>query len=70
MIRERARAGLARAWAEGKRLGTAPTIPNAKERALREALRQGGGGIRKLPAKHKVGIGTVMRIRGAGDGAR
>jgi hypothetical protein len=55
--------------AEGKRLGRR-TIPEAKEQALREALRQDGVGIRKLAAKHGVGVGTVMRIRDAVDGAR
>jgi DNA invertase Pin-like site-specific DNA recombinase len=64
MIQERVRAGLARARAEGKRLGR-PAIPEAKEKALREALRDGKMGIRKLAAQHGVGVGTVMRIKEA-----
>jgi DNA invertase Pin-like site-specific DNA recombinase len=64
MIQERVRAGLARAKAEGKRLGR-PTIPEAKEKALRKALHDGGIGIRKLAAIHGVGVGTVMRIKEA-----
>jgi DNA invertase Pin-like site-specific DNA recombinase len=49
MILERVRAGLVR----------------AKEKALREALRDTSIGIRKLAAKHGVGVGTVMRIKEA-----
>jgi DNA invertase Pin-like site-specific DNA recombinase len=64
MIQERVKAGLARAKAEGKRLGR-PTIQAAKEEALRGALRDGSIGIRKLATKHGVGVGTVMRIKEA-----
>jgi DNA invertase Pin-like site-specific DNA recombinase len=64
MIQERVRAGLARARAEGKRLGR-PTIPEATESALKEALRRGDVGIRKLAATHRVGVGTVMRVKAA-----
>lgn len=62
MIQERVKSGLARARAEGRRLGR-PTIAVTTEEAIRTALRQGGTGIRKLAAAHKVGVGTVMRIR-------
>ena len=64
MIQERVRAGLARARAEGKRLGR-PPIPSATEEALKKALREGGVGIRKLAAQYGVGVGTVMRVKAA-----
>jgi DNA invertase Pin-like site-specific DNA recombinase len=64
MIQERVRAGLARAKAEGKRLGR-PTIQAAKEEALKKALRDGEMGIRKIAAKYGVGVGTVMRVKEA-----
>jgi DNA invertase Pin-like site-specific DNA recombinase len=48
MIRERVRAGLARAVAEGTKLGR-PTIPQATEDAIRVALSQPGRpGVRKI----------------------
>ncbi len=55
-------AGLARARAQGKRLGR-PSIPVTIERKIRDALKKGGTGIRKLAAKHHVGVGTVQRIK-------
>jgi DNA invertase Pin-like site-specific DNA recombinase len=64
MIQERVRSGLARARAQGKRLGR-PKISAYTENAIREALQVGGIGIRKLAAQHKVGVGTVMRIKDA-----
>ena len=62
MIRQRVNAGLARARAQGKRLGR-PTIAPAKERAIRSALAQGGKGILKIASEHRVGSGTVQRIK-------
>lgn len=62
MIRERVNAGLARAKAQGKTLGR-PTIDAHKESQIRAALQAGGMGIHKLAALHKVGVGTVQRIK-------
>ena len=62
MIQERVRSGLARARAQGTRLGR-PKIPVSTENVIRGSLQEGSIGIRKLAAQHKVGVGTVMRIK-------
>jgi DNA invertase Pin-like site-specific DNA recombinase len=62
MIRERVKAGIVRARAQGKRLGR-PAIDPKKEAAIRADLQQGGAGIRKLAERHQVGVGTVQRIK-------
>jgi DNA invertase Pin-like site-specific DNA recombinase len=62
MIQERVRAGLARARAEGKRLGR-PKIEEKTERAVQISLRRKNrAGIRKIAAMLGVGVGTVQRI--------
>ena len=62
MIRERVRAGLARAKAEGKQLGR-PPIPEKTERAIQAALtKKGRPGLRKIATALGVGVGTVQRI--------
>jgi DNA invertase Pin-like site-specific DNA recombinase len=62
MIQERVRAGLARARSEGKRLGR-PTIPQAKEDAIRTALSQPGRpGVRVIAKQFGVDPSTVQRI--------
>jgi DNA invertase Pin-like site-specific DNA recombinase len=62
MIQERVRAGLARARAEGKRLGR-PKIADRTERAIQAALsKKGRPGLRKIAATLGVGVGTVQRI--------
>lgn len=61
MIRERVQAGLARARAQGKRLGR-PSIPPAKEQAILADLRAGEIGLRKIAAKHSVGVSVVQRL--------
>ena len=63
MIRERVMAGLARAKAEGIRLGRPATVADdaAKVRAIR-ADRAAGKSIRTIAREHGVGIGTVSRI--------
>jgi len=62
MIRERVRAGLARAKSEGKRLGR-PTIPADVENAIRAALGEPGRpGVRKIAARFGVDPGTVQLI--------
>jgi DNA invertase Pin-like site-specific DNA recombinase len=47
MIRERVKAGLERARAQGKTLGP-PTISEAKDAAIRKALETRDTGIRKI----------------------
>jgi DNA invertase Pin-like site-specific DNA recombinase len=66
MIRERVRAGLARARANGKTLGR-PKVPATMEDAIRKALADGSG-IRKVAAALSVGVGTVSRIRATRNG--
>jgi DNA invertase Pin-like site-specific DNA recombinase len=62
MIQERVRAGLARARSEGRRLGR-PTIPKAKEDAIRAALSQPGRpGVRVIAKQFGVDPSTVQRI--------
>jgi DNA invertase Pin-like site-specific DNA recombinase len=58
MIAERVRAGLARARANGTRLGR-PRLSAETETAIREA----SGSIRQIAVQFKVGIGTVARLR-------
>jgi DNA invertase Pin-like site-specific DNA recombinase len=61
MIRERVKAGLERARAQGKTLGR-PTISTATETAIRKALKKGDVGIRKIATALGVGTKTVQRI--------
>jgi DNA invertase Pin-like site-specific DNA recombinase len=61
MIRERIRAGLARARAQGKPLGRSPLAP-ALSAAIRRSL-DAGVSVRKTAALHHVGISTVQRIK-------
>ena len=60
MIRERVNAGLARARAEGKRLGR-PRVGADLERRVRE-LRGAGKGTKTVAKELGVGVGTVQRI--------
>ena len=63
IIRERVMAGLARAKAEGTRLGRPATVADdaAKLKAIR-AARAAGESIRAIAREHGVGIGTVSRL--------
>jgi DNA invertase Pin-like site-specific DNA recombinase len=63
MIRQRVNAGLARARAQGKRLGR-PTLPADKEATVRELLASGTG-IGKTARLVGVGISAVQRIKAA-----
>ena len=65
MIRERVMAGLARAKAEGTRLGRPATVADdaAKVQTIR-AARAGGKSIRAIAREQGVGIGTVSRLTG------
>ena len=60
MIVERVRSGLARAKAQGKRLGR-PKLSPAKEHAVRAAL-EAGKGMSAIAREQHVGAGTVLRI--------
>jgi DNA invertase Pin-like site-specific DNA recombinase len=62
MIRLRVNAGLARARAQGKRLGR-PRLAAVTERSIRAALAEGTKGMLKIATEHGVGSGTVQRIK-------
>lgn len=64
VIRERVMAGLARAKAEGKKLGRRRTDIGV-ERKIERALARGNRGIRKIARDLGVGVGTVQRIKAA-----
>jgi len=61
MIRERTRAGLARARAQGKRLGR-PRLDKRVITAVRRSLADGVS-IRKAAALHGVAVSSVQRIK-------
>ena len=63
MIRERTRAGLARARAQGKRLGR-PQLDKRVITAVQRSLAEGVS-IRKAAALHGVGVSSVQRIQSA-----
>jgi DNA invertase Pin-like site-specific DNA recombinase len=67
MIVERVNAGLARAKAQGKRLGR-PTVAADKEAVVRRLL-AGGTGIIKTARLAGVGVSAVQRIKTALDDA-
>lgn len=62
LIRERVLAGLARARAQGRRLGR-PPMPADKTMAIREALATGRASLRQIAAQHRVGLGSVQRLK-------
>ena len=61
MIRERTRAGLVRARAQGRRLGRPPVTRAISAAVLRSLA--AGVSIRKAAKLHRVGISTVQRIK-------
>lgn len=63
MIRERVNAGLARAKAQGKRLGR-PPVADAKADKVRAAKAKGLS-VREIAGKLGLGVGTVHRILAA-----
>jgi DNA invertase Pin-like site-specific DNA recombinase len=63
MIQERVRAGLARAKAQGKKLGRPFVAPDV-EKAIRKSL-AAGNGILKTAATVGVGSSTVQRVKAA-----
>ena len=62
MIVERVKAGLARARAQGKRLGR-PKVPARTEAAIHQ-LRAEGLGIKTIAKRVGCGVGTVQRVVG------
>ena len=60
MIQERVKAGLARARAQGKRLGR-PRV-SAETEQLVVAARTAGKGIIKIARELHIGVGMVQRI--------
>jgi len=67
MIRERTRAGLARARAQGKRLGR-PPLTSAVSTAVLSSLGDGVS-IRKAARLHRLGVSTVQRIKASSPAA-
>lgn len=63
MIQERVKAGLARAKAEGRKLGR-PTVGTDTETRIRE-LRAQGMGIVKVAKTLGIGVSAVQRVDGA-----
>jgi DNA invertase Pin-like site-specific DNA recombinase len=61
IIRERVKAGLARAKAMGKKLGR-PSLDSAKRTAAVRKLRKQGMGINKIAKTLGIGVGVVQRI--------
>lgn len=62
IIRERIGAGLARAKANGKRLGR-PRVDPEIEKAIQQALSRGDKGMRKIAREMGVGVSVVQRIK-------
>lgn len=58
MIQERVRSGLARAKAQGTRLGRPPVVDARKLKMIRQG-RKAGLSVRKIAAKAGVSVGTV-----------
>jgi len=69
IIRERVNAGLARARANGKRLGR-PTVGPEVEKSIRLALNGGDKGIRKIARELGVGVSVVQRVKTGVSGSR
>jgi len=67
LIRERVMAGLNRARSQGKVLGR-PRMPAQKTQAIRSALEAGGQSLRRIAADHRVGLGTVQRMKASMPG--
>ena len=63
MIQERVKAGLARAVADGTKLGR-PKVGGSTEAAIR-AARANGKGIQKIAKELGVGVSVVQRVLGA-----
>ena len=66
LLIERTQSGLARARAEGKRIGRPHALPEAARAAVREGL-AAGRSVSALAREHGTSRQTIMRVR---DGAR
>jgi DNA invertase Pin-like site-specific DNA recombinase len=64
LLRERINAGLARAKAEGKKLGR-PTNVNSSVVTSVKLLRQNGHSIHKIAKSLRIGVGTTQKILAA-----
>ena len=62
MIQERVKTGLARAKAQGKKLGR-PKVSAKKEQAIRDARSEGKGNL-KIAREVSLGTGTAQRALG------
>jgi DNA invertase Pin-like site-specific DNA recombinase len=70
MIRERVVAGLARARAEGTKLGRKRLEDtDAKKVAAIRSAKSKGMGIRRIARDLSVGVGTVLRVLGDAEAA-
>lgn len=67
LLIERTNAGLARAKAEGKRLGRKPTLSDRQHAEIRAALANGAT-VYALAKQYGTTRQTIMRIRSAGAG--
>ena len=65
MIRDRVNAGLARAKAQGTKLGRRKIDAKVERAILADLKMEGREGVQKLAKKHGVGVGTVQRIKAA-----
>jgi DNA invertase Pin-like site-specific DNA recombinase len=65
LIRERINAGLARAKAEGKKLGRPSVADSPQVIASVKLLRQNGASIHKIARDLKIGVGTTQKILAA-----
>ena len=63
MIRDRVNAGLARARAQGTKLGRRKIDDKVERDILADLKKDGRDGIQKLAKKHGVRVGTVQRIK-------
>jgi len=71
MIQERVRAGLARAKADGRRLGRRRVEDRKDGLQLLDAVRarrKAGQGVRRIARETGLGVGTVLRILDDGNG--
>ncbi len=64
MIADRINAGLARARAEGKKLGRPSTVNDSTKVAV-NLLREKGASIHKIAAQLRIGVGTTRKLLAA-----
>jgi len=62
LLKERIHAGLARARAEGKRLGRPSVCESPQMIASVKLLRENGMSIHRIASSVKIGMGTVSKI--------